>query len=68
MEKFSANTSRIGDTLSGWCKKLQTAEFPNTVDATKLLIEEQEKVHLEIAEVRIETDRQTDRQTDRPHY
>ena len=51
VEKFSANTSNIGETLRKFVSKVQETEFPNSVEATQQLITEHEKAYREVKEV-----------------
>ncbi|KAI0240761.1 Guanine nucleotide exchange factor DBS [Lamellibrachia satsuma] len=39
IEKFSANTTQIGNTIRELCSRLQEAEFPNDVTTTETLIQ-----------------------------
>ena len=52
VEKFSANTSTIGDTLRHFVKRIQETEFPNTVEDTQKLTSEHQKAHSEVHEVK----------------
>lgn len=42
IEKFSANTTHIGQRLRSLCQHLQETEFPNNVAATEELIQKHE--------------------------
>ena len=49
IEKFSANTSHIGQTLRSLCQRLAEVEFPNDVPSTEGLIEEHEQEWKEVS-------------------
>ncbi|ELU03898.1 hypothetical protein CAPTEDRAFT_228658 [Capitella teleta] len=48
IEKFSANTSQVGESLRGLCDRLQQTEFPNDVPQTEKLIGEQSGAQREL--------------------
>lgn len=50
LEKFSANTNRIGETLRRLCRRLQETEFPNDVLQTETLIHDHQVARQEVRE------------------
>ena len=50
LEKFSANTSQIAETLRQLCSRLGETEFPNDVVQTETLIQDHEVARKEVNE------------------